>query len=88
MSLRRCKSVCLKTMNDPLEKIRQIKRMHESSWLGIEGVVAVGIGITTSGEPGIVISTKVSPSQLQQVIPTNIEGIAIEVRQSGEIKAF
>lgn len=75
-------------MQDQLEEIRQIKRKHENDWLKIDGIVAVGIGMTASKKMGIIISTKINPKLLTDKIPSVLQGIPIEMQHTGEIKAL
>ena len=75
-------------MDDKMQKVRTVKRAHEKTWLAMSGVVAVGIGLTQSGEPGIIISTSVAPEKLRPAIPDSIDGVPVELNQTGEISAF
>jgi hypothetical protein len=70
-----------------LEFIRKIKKKYERSWLSIEGVVAVGIGHTTGEVPGIIVSVKENPGRFRQSIPAEVEGVPVEIRETGEIRA-
>jgi hypothetical protein len=74
-------------MPDRMDKIKQIKKKHEKSWLSIEDVVAVGIGITSDNKPGIIISVKKQPQIIRQQIPAQIDNIKIDIQETGEIKA-
>ena len=75
-------------MTDQLEKIRAIKKKYEKTWLSIKGIVAVGIGQTSEGGVGIIISVKENVRKYKNQIAQNIEGTPIEIRETGEIKAL
>lgn len=70
------------------QKIREIKRKHESRWLSIKGVVGVGIGILTDKNLGIIISVTKMDEQISKRIPPEVEGIKLEIRETGEFKAL
>lgn len=75
-------------MLSQLKEIKRIKKKHEKSWLSIEGVVAVGIGNTTNGSPGIIISVRENAERYRYQIPESIDSIPIEIQITGKIKAF
>ena len=72
-------------MANNMQKIREVKQQHERGWLAIEGVVAVGIGLTSAGEAGIIISVAKDLSSIRSQIPGRIDGIPIEINETGEI---
>ncbi|HDL79026.1 MAG TPA: hypothetical protein ENH09_05585 [Bacteroidetes bacterium] len=74
--------------NDPLLKIKEVKKKYEKKWLAFEGVVGVGIGKTSDGSPGLIISVKENGDKFRGKIPSKIKGIAIEIRVTGEFKAL
>lgn len=75
-------------MEENIEKAKAAKQKIEASWLGIEGVVGIGIGLTSSGQVGIIVSTRDDPAQLQDRIPSQVEGVPVELQRSGEIRAL
>ena len=75
-------------MSDQIEKIRAVKKKYEKSWLALKGVVAVGIGKTSTGKTGIIVSVKGDRKKYQRQIADEIEGIPVEIQETGEIKAF
>jgi len=75
-------------MSDQIEKIKIIKKKFEKTWLALEGVVAVGIGKTSDGNLGIIVSVKEHDKKYKQQIPSNIEGVLIEIQETGEITAL
>ncbi len=75
-------------MSDQIEKIKAVKLKYEKSWLTLEGVIAVGIGKTAAGKTGIIVSVKEDVKKYRRKIADEIEGIPIEIQETGEIKAF
>jgi hypothetical protein len=75
-------------MSVQIEKIREIKRKNEKAWLAMEGVVAVGIGKTSDGSLGLIISVKEDSNKFRPQIPPKIEEVPIEIQETGEIKAL
>lgn len=72
---------------DELEHIRRIKQAHEKLWLALDSVTAVGIGTTSTGKAGLIVSVKDDPGKIREQIPRSIDGIDIEIQFSGELKA-
>ena len=71
-----------------INEIKKIKKRHEKSWLRMKGVVAVGIGNTANGIPGIIISVQENAGIYHGQIPESIDNIPIEIKITGEIKAY
>lgn len=69
-------------------KIREIKKKYEEEWLSIQDVVGVGIGILDDENMGIIVSVVKLESHVTSKIPTEIEGVRIEIRETGEFKAL
>lgn len=83
--------------SDELERLRAVKAAHESDLMRKANVVGVGIGLDPqggepTGKPVIVVSVtrKVPVSQLApgDVIPRELEGVPVDVRVVGELRAF
>ncbi len=70
-----------------MKDIRTIKKRFEREWLSMAGVVGVGIGMTTRQMPGIIISVQRDSPAIRAAFPAEVEGIPVEVRAVGEIKA-
>jgi len=79
-----------------IERVTEVKRKHEKDLMRLPNVVAVGVGFRTrggarTGEACIVVSVKakVPASQLKpgQAIPSSIEGVPVDVVETGEIQA-
>ena len=75
-------------MAEDIEKIKEIKKNNEKLWMSIKGVVATGIGKTSSGATGIIVSVKKDTHRIRKKIPSMINDVPIEIQESGEIKAF
>ncbi|RMF35827.1 MAG: hypothetical protein D6759_04325 [Chloroflexi bacterium] len=80
-----------------LERIKAVKAAHEADLLRKANVVGVGIGFRQRGgeqtdEICIVVSVrkKVPPNQLapDDRIPTDLEGVPVDVQEVGIIRAF
>lgn len=80
-----------------VQRAQEVKRRHEAELLRKPNVVAVGIGFRTRGgqptdEVCIVVSvkTKVPPSRLKrsELLPASIEGVPIDVVETGTIRAL
>lgn len=74
-------------MSLSLEKVRDVKARREQEWLGLEGVVAVGVGVTEQRGPGILVSVRELTDALRERIPRRVEGVPVEVRETGEVRA-
>jgi len=68
--------------------ITDAKNIFEEQFLGKEGVVAVGIGETATGEPCIKVYVKEKNPKVEKVIPKGLEGYKVEIEEVGEIKAL
>jgi len=82
---------------DAIQRAMEVKRRHEKQLMRKLNVVAVGVGLRQRGgaptrEVCIVVSVKkkLHPSQLRPVdrIPPSIEGVPIDVVETGEIRAL
>ncbi len=75
-------------MTKQIEKIKRIKSEYEQDWLALPEVVSVGIGETSSGEIGLIVSVKKITARVKRSLPKSIAAVPVEVRKSGEIKAL
>ena len=75
-------------MPDHIMEIINTKKSYEKSWLAMKNVVAVGLGKTSDGSLGIIISVNKNASQIRKKIPSQIEQINIEIQETGEINAL
>ncbi|GAB2510891.1 hypothetical protein GCM10027084_27550 [Pseudoxanthomonas sangjuensis] len=70
-----------------IAEIRAVKQAHEARWLALPDVVAVGIGRTASGGNGIIVSVQQASGRLRMEIPDEIDGVAVEIRETGALRA-
>lgn len=74
-----------------LEAARRVSRAHARELLAKANVVGVGVGSAESGELTLVVMVthKLPQEQLRKadLVPPVIEGIPVEVRVVGELKA-
>ncbi len=70
-----------------MDKITQVKRDHEKEWLNLEGVVSIGVGQTKTRRKGIIIGVKKITREIAAHIPFEVDGVPIEIAESGEVKA-
>ncbi len=78
-----------------MDRLKAIKRTHEARLMRLRNVVGVGIGYRQRGgqvtdELAIVVSVvdKIPPEELDEesVIPTEIEGVPVDVQIVGTIR--
>ncbi len=74
--------------NAEYQKLKRVKQKVEREWLNIPGVVAVGIGKTGTGKPGLIVSVTELSMEIQTMIPTEIEGVPVELKESGPFQAL
>ncbi|MGI9179289.1 MAG: hypothetical protein ACR2H9_02075 [Longimicrobiaceae bacterium] len=75
-------------MAESLERVRAIKRAHEQRWLTLAGVVAVGIGQRADGSPQIIVSAETDSARIRREIPEQVEGVPVEIRVTGPLRAL
>jgi hypothetical protein len=80
-----------------LDWIRRIKEKHEASLLSKKNVIGVGIGFRERGgqatdQMALIVSVlrKLPTSEVSadDIIPTEIEGVPVDVKEVGEIRAL
>ena len=80
-----------------MQRAVEVKRRHEQELLRKANVVAVGIGYRTRGgeqtqEVSIVVSVKVkvpsSKLKPRDLLPASIEGVPVDVVETGVIRAL
>ena len=83
--------------NQAVQRVQEVKRRHEAELMRKPNVVAIGIGFRTRGgqptqEVCIVVSvkTKVPAAQLKRgdLLPASIDGVPIDVVETGAIRAW
>jgi hypothetical protein len=73
---------------ESLDRVRAVKRLHEKRWLACDGVVAVGIGQRADGSPQIVVSVEADAARIRREIPEQVEGVPVEIRVTGQMRAL
>ena len=80
-----------------MQRVLEVKRRHEQEFLRKANVVAVGVGHCRRGgvqtkEVCIVVSVKnkvpLSELKPRDIIPAQIEGVPVDVVETGEIRAL
>ena len=83
--------------DEELDRLRAVKAVYEADLMRKANVVGVGIGLRQregkpTGEPAIVVSVtaKAPLSELapDDVIPSELDGIPVDVQAVGELRAF
>ena len=83
--------------NDELERLRSVKDLYEADLMQKANVVGVGIGLRQragelTNEPVIVVSVlQKEPANnidAEDVIPTELDGVPVDVQAVGKLKAF
>ena len=84
------------TGSPSFEKVKAVKRTHEQILLAKPNVVGVGIGYcvergrqTDTVSIVVMVNQKLPANQLKpdELIPTTIEGIPVDVQETGEMSA-
>ena len=79
------------------ERLRDVKNSHEADLMGKANVVGVGIGLRqragqSTGEPAIVVSVthKIPPALVEpdDVIPSELDGVPVDVQEIGKLRAL
>jgi hypothetical protein len=68
-------------------RIQEVRARHEAALLRLPGVVSVGIGRDTGGEPVIVVGVESDPDEAAEAVPAELDGFAVEVRRVGSPRA-
>src|SRR5215208_1730280 len=70
---------------DPVQIASQVKARHEGELFAVPGVVGVGIGrAADTGEVVIRVYVSQLTEQVRQAIPDQLEGIRVEIAETGE----
>jgi hypothetical protein len=75
-------------MEPTIEQVKTVKQQYEQKWLKYPAVIAVGIGKLSNGSTGIIVSVASMDARLLQKFPGSIQGVDIEVQETGEIVSF
>lgn len=74
-------------MTPSLEQVRALKRANEERWLALPGVVGVGIGRGPDGGYRLLVSIDAGNAHSRREIPEEVEGVAVEIRITGPVRA-
>jgi hypothetical protein len=74
-------------MDESIERARRVKQTHESRWLALRGVVAVGIAQRADGTPTIIVSVETDSDPIHRQIPERVDDVPVEIRVAGPIQA-
>ena len=66
--------------------INEVKKRHEARWLGLRGVVSVGIGLDKDGQSAIIIGLDRPDPDTEAQLPSIMDGYPVVVRIVGPIK--
>ncbi len=84
-------SVQLPGQADPaaVDAVTRVKERHEGRLLGVPGVVGVGVGLSDriGGQPVIEIYVKQATDSLRQSLPSSLEGVPVNIVETGEFFA-
>lgn len=74
-------------MTDAMKKALIVKRNYEKKWLGLKGVVAVGIG-RIDEKTGIIISVEQDSDIPHIKIPPLVDNVPVKIQSVGRIEAY
>jgi hypothetical protein len=81
----------------PTQKAMSVKRSYQEELMSKANVVGVGVGFQNKGGEKtdnvaiiVMVRRKLPKSQLapQDIVPTELEGVPIDVQEVGDIKAY
>jgi hypothetical protein len=75
-------------MEKQIQQAKEAKLKYENEWMQINGVSAIGIGMTREGSVGLVISVTKKDDQIFNRIPEKIDNVCVEIHETGELRAF
>lgn len=68
-----------------LESVRAVKKRYEQMLLDIDGVVGVGVGLSSKGQPCIKAYVKAKIEELGGEIPNKLDGVQVVLEEIGDI---
>ncbi len=74
-------------MKSSVTKAGEIIKRYEQIWMGLENVTGVGTGKTNDGRTCLVISLVKDDQFTRDIFPSEIEGLPVQVRISGNFDA-
>lgn len=70
-----------------LQKIENLRNLHESTILSINGVESVSIGLCDNGKPCLQIGISVSVDQIQTKLPADLSDIKVKLHYIDKVEA-
>lgn len=70
-----------------MRKARVVKQRHEKAWLELDGVVSVGVGLTSDSELAVIVGLRAKSEQVARRIPPQVDGIRVLLVPAGHISA-
>ena len=64
----------------------QVRQRHEADLMGIPGVVGVGVG-QCQGQACIKVLVEQRTEELAGAVPTDLEGVPVELEEIGQVSA-
>ena len=71
----------------PEKTIEQVQEQHTGQWMAIPGVEGTAIGLF-EGKPCIKIFSSREPQELQDKIPSSVEGYPVIIEETGTFRAL
>jgi hypothetical protein len=71
---------------EPAGDILAVQREHEDQLMAIPGVTGVGVG-ECEGEPCLKVLVTARTPELEQAIPSALDGFRVEIEETGDIQA-
>lgn len=61
---------------------------YTNELLAKPGVVGVGVGLLSGGGVGLVVMVDKVTAEVQAAVPSELDGVPVEVRETGALTAF
>jgi hypothetical protein len=71
-----------------LARLKDLQARHEDAVMAVPGVVGMGIGVAPDGSPRLEIYVKKKTPALMERLPRSLDGEAVQVVETGEVRAF
>jgi hypothetical protein len=71
---------------EPAGDITAVQRQHEDQLMAVPGVVGVGVG-ECAGEPCLKVLVEARTPELEEAIPSELDGYQVEFEETGVIQS-
>ena len=71
-----------------IEQATEIKRKNSAFFLGLPGVVGVGVTEDAPGSYGLILHVDSDDPEVLKSIPKEIEGCSVKIERSGRYQKF